>query len=230
MNPPKHPRNERDGQELQGAEPRDPDALDLLAHEDQLLGTLLARWHAGDAENTPDGNAVTENWDQGTVGKLLLEHGAVRLAAAHEVRDALGSAGHGDLARQVGNGCTALGAALDQMDQLSRGVNGVALASTAGFPGAVDALAHALPSSPLPFAEIRRALGDRALHRPAFVRAHAPTHPGPPRWYDHVAPLVRLHTVYDRLRGFPWATNGPYTDAELADRLEEDEGQAGGEG
>jgi len=213
--------------ESSGARTRDPDALDLLNSEDQMLALLLEHWHAGDDGTGPEDHAVTGNWDQGTVAKLLLEHGAVRLAAAEEVCSALESSGRTTLACRVGDGNDALRAALDRMDELARGVNGVSLATTPGLSDAVDGLERALPRSTLPVDEIRTAIGGDELHAPAYVRTHAPTHPGRPRWYDRVPPIVRLHTAYDRLRGFPWAKSGPYTDAELADRLEERDDRPG---
>ena len=214
-----------------GGAPADADAVALLASEDQLVRTLLETWRTGGDSAEVADDVVTENWDRGTVGKLLVEHGAIRLAAAEEVRDALASSGREDLAGQVGAGVPQMRSALDQMDEAARGVNGVSLPSTARFVTAVDGMARAIPTSPLPIDDIRQALrGSDPLHSPRFIRTHAPTHPGSPRWYDRVPVLLRLHAAYDRLRGFPWATNGPYTDAELADRLEGRGDRSGPEG
>lgn len=55
---------------------------------------------------------------------------------------------------------------------------------------------------------VKERLGDRrgpVLPSARFVLHHAPAHPGvhERRWYERFGPLVRLHALYDLLRGFP---------------------------
>ena len=61
------------------------DALDLFVEETSLLRELFAKWHTTTPEPTMGEKVVTAKWDHGTIGKLLLEHAAVRLAAGEEI-------------------------------------------------------------------------------------------------------------------------------------------------
>ncbi len=61
------------------------DALDVFVEETALLRQLFAKWNTTTPDRTMGGGAVTAKWDHGTVGKLLLEHAAVRLAAGEDI-------------------------------------------------------------------------------------------------------------------------------------------------
>ena len=61
------------------------DALDVFVEETDLLRQLFAKWNTTSPNRSMGGAAVTAKWDHGTIGKLLLEHAAVRLAAAEDI-------------------------------------------------------------------------------------------------------------------------------------------------
>lgn len=64
----------------------DGDALDLWEAQDKLLLQLFDQW---------DSPSISQ-WDHGTIGKLLLEHAAVREGAVEAVAAALGRLGDDD--------------------------------------------------------------------------------------------------------------------------------------
>ena len=160
------------------------------------------------------GAAVTAKWDHGTIGKLLLEHAAVRLAAADDIARVLQDVGRTREARRLEETNRLVRPLLDQMYDNSRGIQPISVAITPGFIEASGSSSKTCcvaelgggPESLARF-ELTAALGqERAQLRSAkFIRKHAPAHPGPERrWYDRVPALLRVHAAEDRLRGFPW--------------------------
>lgn len=181
------------------------DAVDLLDEEREVLGQLLDRWsHSGATPASPQ-TAVDDNWAHGTIGKLIIEHCALRLAAEAEVARVLGRHGEADLAAALQADAAAIQPIVERMDEISRGVEPMSLATSEDFAEEVDALATRFGSSdPVDPDRLREAVEPfrQEIATEDYVRRHAPTHPSGRR---HRAPLVRLQTMYDRLRGVPRA-------------------------
>ena len=204
------------------------DALDLFVEETALLRELFAKWNTTTPDRTMGGNAVPAKWDHGTVGKLLLEHAAVRLAAGEDIGRVLQEIGRTGESSRLEKTHQLVRPVLDDMYDSSRGVQPISVAITPGFIEAAEQLQEILrpqlggaPESRAR-SELAAALGpERARLRSAkFIRKHAPAHPGPERrWYDRVPALLRLHAAEDRLRGFPWGESS-LGDRELAERYD----------
>ena len=205
------------------------DALDLFIEETALLRHLLAKWHTTTPERTMGGEAVTAKWDHGTIGKLLLEHAAVRLAAGEEIVRVLEELGRSrESSSQLQETNRLVRPVLDEMYDSCRGVQPISVAITPDFIESVEKLQELLRPQLGGAAETRMrleltaALGpERVRLRSAkFMRKHAPAHPGPERrWYDRVPFLLRVHAAEDRLRGFPWGESS-LGDRELAKRYD----------
>ena len=73
--------------------PTNGDALNLFIEESEVLRQLFAKWNTTTPNRTMGEGAVTAKWDHGTVGKLLLEHAAVRLAMSEDIARVLGEVG-----------------------------------------------------------------------------------------------------------------------------------------
>ena len=190
------------------------DALDLFADETDLIGELFAAWRASTPDRAMGEKVVNAKWDHGTIGKLLLEHTAVRLAAIEDIARVISEKGGADeVASSLSDENNSVRPLLDQMYDNSRGVQPISVSIAPGFVEAVEALYDVIRPG-LGQAPLRRtmmtltaALGAerRRLHSAKFIRKHAPAHPGPPdRWYDRIPILLRLRAAEDRLRGFPW--------------------------
>ena len=189
------------------------DALELFADETTLLNDLFSAWKATTPDRSMGDKVVTAKWDHGTIGKLLLEHTAVRLAASEDVARVLTEEGRDAVASLLADENKAVRPLLDQMYDSARGVQPISVAITPGFVEPADALLEILRpelgQSQLSqtMAMLMAALGPERnrLRSAKFIRKHAPAHPGPPgRWYDRIPVLLRLRAAEDRLRGFPW--------------------------
>lgn len=181
------------------------DALDLLEEEEGVLHQLLDRWISSGATPASPQTAVDDNWQRGTVAKLIIEHCAVRLAAEMSIARVAGAHGLDALAEALRRDVSATHRIVDRMTEMSRGVEPISLAASTDFAAEVDALRSRLDGPEAPdMQELRRAVeGFRAeIADENYVRRHAPTHPPGHR---HAAPLLRLQSMYDRLRGVPWA-------------------------
>ena len=204
------------------------DALDLFVEESALLRELLAKWNTTTPEHTMGDKAVTAKWDHGTIGKLLLEHAAVRLAASEDIARVLEEIGRTRESARLEETHHLVRPVLDQMYDNSR-----AASNRSRWPSPPDsskpwsscrsscAPNWAAAESRARF-DLTAALGpERARLRSAkFIRKHAPAHPGPERrWYDRVPALLRLHAAEDRLRGFPWGESS-LGHRELAERYD----------
>ena len=204
------------------------DALDLFADETNLLEELFNAWKATTPDRSMGDKVVTAKWDHGTIGKLLLEHTAVRLAASEDVARVLSEEGRDAVASLLTDENNAVRPLLDQMYDSARGVQPISVSITPGFVEPADALFDMLKPD-LGQAQLSRtmttltaALGAerRRLHSAKFIRKHAPAHPGPPdRWYDRIPILLRLRAAEDRLRGFPWGESS-LGDRKLARRYD----------
>lgn len=183
----------------------DGDAVDLLDDEMEVLHQLIAGWSNTGATPASPQTAVDDNWERGTIGKLLIEHCAVRLAAQAEVARVLGQHGADDLAAALRADVVATQCIVERMDKISRGVEPMSLATSQEFADEVEALRRQLAT--LAATDVQRVQAvvepfRQEIASEDYVRRHAPTHPSG-HW--HRSPLVRLQTMYDRLRGVPRA-------------------------
>lgn len=188
------------------------DSLDLLAAEGELLSDLFSKWEETKPEGKDHRSIVTAKWDHGTVGKLILEHGAVWLAAEKDIARVLELCGCGGTAVILRRAYDESRPVIDEMAEASFGVPPMEVAVTLEFVAAVEVLMKILSSELVKeerdrfVSKIRYQLGaERADLRSAkFILKHAPTHPGRHHWYDRSPVFVRLHSVFNRLQGFPW--------------------------
>lgn len=212
-----------------GARPHD--SLDLLAEQDNVLADIFVAWDESDPEGADDDrSAVRMASENGTLGKLVIEHAAVRVAAKRDIERVLRRAGHDGLADELTSHLAQVCELLDRLYEHSRGVGAVELSRSPQFTDTVAALGRIIraelrsePAGLVP--RIAVALGDlrSQLRSAKHVAAHAPTHPATARsWYDGIPFLVRVHALYDRLRGYPWANSGTYANPRLADRYDTD--------
>ncbi|MGH9091668.1 MAG: hypothetical protein ACRDZR_09870, partial [Acidimicrobiales bacterium] len=135
------------------------DSLDVLGDEIDLLAELFDAWEATTPSGVPAADAVPAKWDHGTVGKLLLEHAAVYVAASRDVAGALASGGRRAEAARIGSRLDAVRPVVDRMDVASHGVQPMSLAITPAFVGAVEDLRGLLLD------DLRAEPGDRAAAR-----------------------------------------------------------------
>jgi hypothetical protein len=207
------------------------DAIDVLIEQNEILKSLFEDWT--DMATVADEGAakvVPENWSRGTIGKLIVEHAAVDLAAREDILRGLESAGPADLAKELAAQIDRMRQVLDRLDEESRGLSPLAVASSPGFTKVVDEFRQLLASdigsfsSPFSSGRLAKALGAnrKDLHDAKFLRKHAPTHPGSKGWPDRFPVLVRIHTAYDRLRGFPWAESSPAGNPKISDHYNRD--------
>ena len=184
--------------------PADGDAIDLLDYEDRAVTELLGAFSDDTLDRVQHGEVV----------KLLVEHLAVRQVAREELADAVaGVPALAALERRMRDGVAERRTELRRLDELTRGVQPINVNQGQDTDAAV-AQARPRLEEEIRFdleelvPSLRRQLTDRQrAHLPSarYIRRHAPTHPGPHgrRWYDRIGPLLRLHAVYDYLRGFP---------------------------
>lgn len=196
------------------------DSLDLMREESDLLQRLFVKWAKTTPEGKDRGAAVTAKWDHGTVGKLLLEHSAVWLAAALDVARVLDAVGAADTASAIRRRTETVRPHIGRMAERSHGVQPINLAIAPEFTGAVEALHEhfsmeiATDEGVVPLQRLEIQLGNHRgnLRGAKYIRKHAPVHPDRSHWFNRMPFVVRIQTAFDRLRGFPWAESG------LADR------------
>jgi hypothetical protein len=209
---------------------RQGDSLDLLNEERILLAGLLQEWANTDPARTTQEESVPVRWDHGTLGKLIIEHSAVRAAASADIARVLHArGGQTHIADRLHEETANLRQSLKVMDETSRGLAPIALAIEPAFSSEVETLRNIVtdtrnggPSTD----EIEHALGpDRQRLRSAkYIRKHAPTHPGgrADSWFNRAGPLLRVHAVWNRLRGMPWAEGSPSGNPQIARRYNRD--------
>src|SRR3974390_664782 len=112
---------------------RTGDALDLMLEQNELLRALFVHWSGIQVTPSDPVQAVPANWDRGTVGKLILEHAAVWLAARQDLARVLHDIGAIDTADQLGDSSGQLRRLLDRLHDVSAGVQPMALATSPGF-------------------------------------------------------------------------------------------------
>lgn len=195
------------------------DALEGLEEQDRVITELLDAW-AELTQALEGGDDVDVRWRRGSIGKLLLQHMAVREEAKEVVAARLGEVGQETLAAKLTGDAAARREAIDRLEGLLRGHEAITI-NTPETVEAVQAVAAAFRSEVgdersqwLPAA--REALGpagSRGLPSTGWVRRHSPTHPSPgPTWLDRVGPLKALWALYDHLRGFPAGATRPELD------------------
>lgn len=199
------------------------DALDVLDEQSQLLRSLFHEWSNTGAGQTGDSEeAVPSNWDRGTIGKLVLEHAAVWLAARDDIIRVLQDTGGDAMAGRIEESSKGARPLIDRLHDASAGVQPMALAVSPGFEELMEefrtTIGGVLAEETDLALQIDRALGDNRgrLRSGKFLRKHAPTHPRP--GLDRFRVLARLHTLYDRVRGMPWAESYPQANTKLAER------------
>ena len=206
---------------------QDADSLDLLAETSANMRDLLSTWYALSPTQYSDEDAVTPARDRGTAGKEIMEQSALRLAAIDDVAGVLRRADEGTLALVLDRNSVAVRRITARLDELSRGVSAIDLRYSDEFYARIDQL-HRLLADELDhqddmLEQLDRALGGRRseLRRAPFIRGHAPIHPSEHHhWYQDIAPVVRLHALYDRVRSFPGAESTPTSDVDSIKRYD----------
>lgn len=193
------------------------DALDRLEYEDRALLELARVFGDDSLDRRQHGEGVAS----------LIEHLAIREAARELVADGLAEVDElrGEAARLRADTAEQRGH-LARLEELGRGVQATNLNQGQDIDAVVvDVLADLRRridgelGEVIP--EIRRRLSaeqrSKLLPTARYVVRHAPTHPGvhDRRWYERIGPLVRLHAVYDFLRGFPAGGAKPKAEVEL---------------
>ena len=114
-----------------------------------------------------------------------------------------------------------------RLDELSRGVSAIDLRYSDEFYDRIDQLSHLLADEldhqGEMLQQLDNVLGSRRseLRRAPFIRGHAPIHPSEHHhWYQNIAPVVRIHALYDRVRSFPGAESTPTSDVDIIKRYD----------
>ncbi|MGH9082724.1 MAG: hypothetical protein ACRDWN_05205 [Acidimicrobiales bacterium] len=187
-------------------------ALDLLEDEDHRILELAAELEAS------RGQSVESRADYGNFAKLLVRHFAAREAAVVDVVEGLaGIEEVDDVRRRLLDGDGERRQQMNEVERMSRGIQGMYLNTGRDFDGELEDLMELLrPQISWELAEgivaVRHRLGQercRALfHSARHVARHAPTHvsPGGPRWYERAPVISRLLAAVQHLRDFPRAT------------------------
>jgi hypothetical protein len=189
------------------------DALDLLESEDRLVKNVLANLA------TTQGQTVTQQSDHGNLCKQLVRRMAVREAARDHIAQMLAPTALSEIGERLGQDMSARRGAMNTVEEMSRGIQGIHLNAGQDFDGAVKALRAIVGpeidwelTDAIPL--LRRSLSSQerlALFRPAhYLRKHAPTNLSPdgPHWYEHARFISRLVAVRDHLRDYPRANRG----------------------
>jgi hypothetical protein len=204
------------------------DALDLFRTESSLMMELFQQWEKTSPTDKSADDAVVAKWDHGTVGKLLIEHAALRLAAAEEVARVVREVGYAEMADRLSHSCEVTRPIIDRMYDSGRGLQPISLAITPEFLTAVDELRGVLgdgfdDESAMEALAAALGTGRGALRRASYITRHAPARPKASGWLSRHLPLVvRVRTVLDRLAGFPWAESS-LADRKLARRYERED-------
>jgi len=207
---------------------RKEDSLDLLDRQDRVLEELFDEWSDADPTGLEPGQKVEVNWRRGTVAKLILEQGALRVAAQDDVIACLARSHHDRLAESLGEHIPAAKGYLDRIDECSRGVTPLDLRYSAGLRESIEALSklwgddlrHVRTTLPA----VAQALGAerQGLRSARYVRAHAPLHPTVrQRWHHRVPGMSRLHALYDLVRSLPDAESSAFADQAVSRKVDQ---------
>lgn len=193
-------------------------SLEVLEREDGEVRDLLEEFaETGRQLEQGTQGAVDVRARHGDLAKRLIRQVAQREAA---LVDVMASIQDVDALRGVRlrleEGTQARREAIDRMETMARGVQGVQLNEGQDFDGAVRQLAAVLrPEIDFELGEaipaIRREVppDERAqrFHDERYIDHHAPTNLSPkgPRWYERAPIVSRVLTVFDHLRDYPRA-------------------------
>jgi hypothetical protein len=203
------------------------DAFDLFVAETTLIGDLFQEW-----EKTVPGpklgeDVVVAKWDHGTVGKLLIEHASLRLAAGEEVSRLVRDIGDVGVAERLEKNIEVTRPIIDHMYDSGRGIQPMSLAITPEFVTAVDELNGVLRCE-LDDEAVLQAVAEilaprrNELRSARYISRHAPARPqAVGTWGRRFPFVVRMRTAIDRLAGFPWAESS-LADRKLAERFGND--------
>jgi hypothetical protein len=187
------------------------DALDLLQSEDEELRRLFT------AIQEARGDTVHGRATYGDLAKDIIQHLATREAAIVEVGRVVTEVPElANIATALSGDVSTRRELLDQLEKMSRGVQGMNLNTGQDFDSVLQQVIDTVGP------EIERDLADAVpavrtwlarseepdpLKRGAYVARHAPTSlsPAGPKWYERAPVISRLLTIYDRLRDFPRA-------------------------
>jgi hypothetical protein len=195
---------------------RDATALDQLEYEDLAIAHILDEF-----------DTQRDRLRHGMLGRLFVDHLAVRQAARETVAAALARLPTAsDLGERLVIGMHERRRELASLDELTRGVQPMNLNQGQDFDGAMAPIAQAVRDEietdvhdVIP--AVRTRVPADQLHdvlpSARHVRRHAPSHPHASgrRLHERFAPLVRLHALYDRLRDMPRITQRPREEAEI---------------
>ncbi len=181
------------------------DALDRLQYEDRALRQLLKAFSKRELDPRLHGKVVA----------MLVEHLAIREGAREYVAESLAAIPElDDLGRQWQDGTVERRRRLARLEEMTRGLEAVNINQGQDVDAAIAEMTPTLleeideeerqlvPSVVERLGPTRRA---EVLPSTSYVLHHAPSHPGAHRlrWYERLGPLVRLHALYDYLRGLP---------------------------
>jgi hypothetical protein len=189
------------------------DALDVLKSEDRAVAEIFRLFF------TTRASAVSEREQHGNLGKQLIRRMGVREAARDHLSEALAATPLLEVSARLLVNTTSRRQALDQVEAMSRGIQGIYLNTHQDFDGAVAALRDIVQpeikwelDEAIPLVESTLSVEQRAqMFRSArYLRKHAPTRLDPlgPKWYEHAHVFSRVLTIRDHLRDFPRANRG----------------------
>ncbi len=207
---------------------RTEDSLDLLDRQDRVLEELFEAWRGTDPTGRDQGQKTKLNWERGTVAKLILEQGALRIAALDDVTRALKRCHQDVLAADVGQHIRSAKVCLGHIDSCTRGVTALDLRFSVALDEAIEGLRNLwiddMRRQAAASSAVARALGTerKRLHSALYIRAHAPLHPSiRRRWYHKIPLMVRIHALYDLLRSFPDAESANWADKALSESVDQ---------
>ena len=186
----------------------DGSALDLLEREDHELLQLFAELAAS------RGSSVESRAHYGDLAKNLIRHVATREAALVDVSTALEGLEGVERERTAFEDDTSeRRQAIDMVERMSRGVQGINLNSGQDFDGALSVLIDILErgiqrdlrdSIPALRRRLTPEQADEQFHSARHVVRHAPTNLSPkgPAWYERAPFISRIVALYDRFARF----------------------------
>ncbi len=190
----------------------DDDALGLLRSEDAELRRLFGAIEEARAD-TVGGRAR-----YGDLAKDIIQHLATREAALVEVGRTIAAVPEfNNIAASLGADPSTRRQLLDQLEKMSRGVQGINLNTGQDFDGVlqqtIDTVSPEIERDlseviPALRAQLSNSEEEVPLKSADYVARHAPTSLSPerPRWYERAPVVSRFLTMYDRLRDFPRAS------------------------
>jgi hypothetical protein len=189
----------------------DDTALGQLEREDRDI-MQMAR-----TIDTLRGSSVEDRAEYGKLAKKLIRHVAVREAALVDVLKALdGDERAQPMCERIAQNTADRRARIDQVERMSRGIQGINLNTGQDFDAELRALLETLGGEIQwellgGLGEMRRELqaaeAETDLHSAHHVSKHAPTNLNPkgPRWFERAPVISRVIALYDRMRDFPKA-------------------------